>query len=674
MGGSDRLKKGRKSKAQRVQMRKLQAEEEKDVAVELLVVPKEGFMIEELMSELATTQANIIKILFMKGIAVQMGQMLDRDAVVAVAEDMAVEWIDEDEKGVTHEAKKTTKFNTEEDEEFLESRPPVVTIMGHVDHGKTSLLDYIRKSKVAAGEAGGITQGIGAYQITTPVGEDEEETTITFLDTPVHEAFSAMRARGARVTDIAIIIVAADDGLRPQTEEAVAHAQAAEVPIIVAINKIDKPAADIEFVRGEMAKVGLTCEEWGGETPMIPISAKTGEGIDDLLETIALQSEISELSSNPNKLALGSVIEAQLDKQRGSISTLLVQAGTLKVGDPVSVGEVYGKIRAMESATGEKIEVAGPSMPVSVLGLNGVPVAGDEFTVCESEQKARERAEKATEEARSSRLGAVSGNVASLTNISGMTEESLQTINLILKTDVSGSTEAIKAALLQLPQDRVQLRFLMSSVGEVSESDVDLAAASDGIILAFNTPASDRVEDVAKRAGVEIRSYNVIYGLIDEIRDAMEGKLSEVKDEVPVGKAEVKAVFGGGSAKVAGSLVLEGSIKKGTFMRVVRKRKEVFNGKVGSLRRFKDPVKKVDSGEECGIGADPEWPDFMEGDIIECFDLVERKQTLESASEMLKEQVKEYRSKDEERAAKAAAELEKYQKKRGAETPPAAKK
>jgi len=668
------LKKGRKSKAQRVQMRRIQAEEEKDVAVELLVVPKDGFMIEELMAELATTQANIIKVLFMKGIAVQMGQMLDRDTVVAVAEDMAVEWIDEDEKGVTHEARKTTKFNTEEDEEFLEPRPAVVTIMGHVDHGKTSLLDYIRKSKVAAGEAGGITQGIGAYQITTPVGEDEEETTITFLDTPGHEAFSAMRARGARVTDIAIIIVAADDGLRPQTEEAVAHAQAAEVPIIVAINKIDKPAADIEFVRGEMAKVGLTCEEWGGETAMIPISAKTGEGIDDLLETIALQSEISELSANPNKLALGSVIEAQLDKQRGSIATLLVQAGTLKVGDPVSVGEVHGKIRAMESATGEKIEFAGPSMPVSVLGLNGVPVAGDEFAVCESEQDARERAEKATEEARSSRLGAVAGNVASLTNISGVVEDSLQTINLILKADVSGSTEAIKAALMQLPQDRVQLRFLLSSVGEVSESDVDLAAASGGIILAFNTPASDRVEDVAKRAGVEIRSYDVIYGLIDEIRDAMEGKLSEVKDEVPVGKAEVKAVFGGGSSKVAGSLVLEGSIKKGTFMRVVRgpNRKEMFNGKVGSLRRFKDAVKKVDSGEECGIGGDPEWPDFKEGDIIECFDLVERKQTLESASETLKEQVKEYRSKDEERAAKAAAELEKYQRKRGAETPPPA--
>jgi translation initiation factor IF-2 len=407
---------------------------------------------------------------------------------------------------------------------------------------------------------------------------------------------------------------------------------------------------------------------------MIPISAKTGEGIDDLLETIALQSEISELSANPNKLALGSVIEAQLDKQRGSIATLLVQAGTLKVGDPISVGEVHGKIRAMESATGEKIEFAGPSMPVSVLGLNGVPVAGDEFAVCESEQDARERAEKATEEARSSRLGAVAGNVASLTNISGVVEDSLQTINLILKADVSGSTEAIKAALMQLPQDRVQLRFLLSSVGEVSESDVDLAAASGGIILAFNTPASDRVEDVAKRAGVEIRSYDVIYGLIDEIRDAMEGKLSEVKDEVPVGKAEVKAVFGGGSSKVAGSLVLEGSIKKGTFMRVVRgpNRKEMYNGKVGSLRRFKDAVKKVDSGEECGIGGDPEWPDFKEGDIIECFDLVERKQTLESASETLKEQVKEYRSKDEERAAKAAAELEKYQRKRGAETPPPA--
>ena len=672
-GASDRLKKGRKSKAQRMQMRKLQAEEERDVATELLEVPKDGLMIEELMAELATTQANIIKILFMKGIAVQMGQMLDRDAVVAVAEDMAIEWIDEDEKSIYYEARKVTKFNTEEDQDFLEPRPAVVTIMGHVDHGKTSLLDYIRKTKVAAGEAGGITQGIGAYQIKTFVGEDEQETTITFLDTPGHEAFSAMRARGARVTDIAIIIVAADDGLRPQTEEAVAHAQAADVPIIVAINKIDKPAADIEFVRGEMAKVGLTCEEWGGQTPMIPISAKTGEGIDYLLETIALQSEISELSANPNKRAVGSIIEAQLDKQRGSIATLLVQAGTLKIGDAVTCGEVYGKVRAMETATGERIEMALPSTPVAVLGLSGVPVAGDEFEVCESEQEAREKAEKITEESRNTRLGAVAGNVASLTNISGLVDSALQTINLIIKADVSGSTEAIKFALMQLPQDRVQLRFLMSSVGEVSESDVDLASASGGIILAFNTPASDRVVDLAKRRGVEIRKYDVIYGLIDEVRDAMEGKLSEVKDEVSVGKAEVKAVFGGGSSKVAGSIVTEGSIKKGMLMRVIRgsKRREVYNGKVGSLRRFKDAVKKVDNGEECGIGADPEWPDFQQGDIIECFELVERKQTLESASETLKEQVAEYRSKDDERAAKAAAEADKFQKRRGAvETPP----
>jgi translation initiation factor IF-2 len=400
-----------------------------------------------------------------------------------------VEWTDQSEKGVGDAARKITQFYESEDEDDLKPRPPVVTIMGHVDHGKTSLLDYIRKAKVAAGEAGGITQAIGAYQVTTTIGDDTKS--ITFLDTPGHEAFSAMRARGARVTDIAIVVVAADDGVRPQTREAVAHALAAGVPLIIAVNKMDKEGANPERVKEELAALEVLCEEWGGDVPMIGVSAKTGMGIDQLLETIALTAEVEELVANPDRNARGTVVEAYLDKQRGAMATLLVQTGTLRMGDAVLVGSNWGKVRAITDAYGAKLEEAGPSTPVQIMGLGGVPMAGEEFDVMDTESEARDMAEKRSDEAR---INIIEGNTVSLSNLSAAKgdQDGVQVINLIVKTDVSGSVEAVKAALGALPQDRVILRFLHTAAGEVTESDVDLAAASEGIVLAFNTQVSDK--------------------------------------------------------------------------------------------------------------------------------------------------------------------------------------
>ena len=400
-----------------------------------------------------------------------------------------MEWTDQSEKGVGDAARKITQFYESEDEDDLKPRPPVVTIMGHVDHGKTSLLDYIRKAKVAAGEAGGITQAIGAYQVTTTIGDDTKS--ITFLDTPGHEAFSAMRARGARVTDIAIVVVAADDGVRPQTREAVAHALAAGVPLIIAVNKMDKEGANPERVKEELAALEVLCEEWGGDVPMIGVSAKTGMGIDQLLETIALTAEVEELVANPDRNARGTVVEAYLDKQRGAMATLLVQTGTLRMGDAVLVGSNWGKVRAITDAYGAKLEEAGPSTPVQIMGLGGVPMAGEEVDVMDTESEARDMAEKRSDEAR---INIIEGNTVSLSNLSAAKgdQDGVQVINLIVKTDVSGSEEAVKAALGALPQDRVILRFLHTAAGEVTESDVDLAAASEGIVLAFNTQVSDK--------------------------------------------------------------------------------------------------------------------------------------------------------------------------------------
>ena len=649
--GSDQVARRRGGKAARAAQRRAEAEANKAVAVELLEVPAEGMAIEPLCELLATTQGDVIKVLFMKGIAIQMGQVLDRDTVIAVAEARDVEWIDKEEGGVETAARKETDFYGEDDEEDLSSRPPVVTIMGHVDHGKTSLLDYIRKAKVAAGEAGGITQAIGAYQVSTSINDESRE--ITFLDTPGHEAFSAMRARGARVTDVAIVVVAADDGVRPQTKEAVSHARAAGVPLIIAVNKIDKEGANPERVKEELAALEVVCEEWGGDVPMIQVSAKQGTGVDKLLETVALVAEVEELVANPDRNARGTVVEAYLDKQRGAMATLLVQTGTLRMGDAVLVGQHWGKVRAIADAYGNKLEEAGPSMPVQIMGLGGVPMAGEEFDVMDSETDARDAAEARADEAR---INIIEGNAVSLSNLAAAKddEDGVQTINVIVKTDVSGSVEAVKAALGALPQDRVLLRFLHAAAGEVTESDIDLAAASEGIVLAFNTAVSDKVADRAKQARVELREYDVIYGLVDEIRNAMEGKLSGVQDEVFVGEAECKAVFGGGNSKVAGCLVLEGSLAKGANLRVMRGKKEMYVGKVGSLRRVKDIVKKVESGLECGVGADPEWGEWKPGDTIECFDLVDRVQTLESASDELGKKVDEIKA-AEEREKKAAA-------------------
>ena len=665
--GSDQVARRRGGKAARAAQRRAKAEAEKAVAVEILEVPADGMDMETLCDLLATSQAEVIKVLFLRGIAIQMGQVLDRDTVIAVAEAQDVEWIDMDEKGVEEGARKTTEFYEDEDEDDLVPRPPVVTIMGHVDHGKTSLLDYIRNSKVASGEAGGITQAIGAYQVSTSINGEERE--ITFLDTPGHEAFSAMRARGARVTDVAIVVVAADDGVRPQTKEAVSHARAAGVPLIIAINKIDKEGANPDRVKEELAGLEVVCEEWGGDTPMIQVSAKQGTGVEQLLETIALTAEIEELVANPDRNARGTVVEAYLDKQRGAMATLLVQTGTLRMGDPVLVGANWGKVRAITDAYGEKLEEAGPSTPVQIMGLGGVPMAGEEFDVMDTEAEAREAAET---RASADRINVIEGNTVSLSNLAAAKgdEDGVQTINIIVKTDVSGSVEAVKAALGALPQDRVILRFLHAAAGEVTESDIDLAAASEGIILAFNTPVSDRVADRAKAARVELRAYDVIYGLVDEVRAAMEGKLSGVQDEVFVGKAECKAVFGGGNSKVAGVLVLDGELRMKANLRVTRKGKEQYVGKVGSLRRVKDQVKKVESGLECGVGADPEWGEWKPGDVIECFDLVDRVQTLESASDELGKKVQELNAAEERK--KAAEALAAEQAKERAEGAPAA--
>ena len=455
--GSDQVARRRGGKAARAAQRRAKAEAEKAVAVEILEVPADGMDMETLCDLLATSQAEVIKVLFLRGIAIQMGQVLDRDTVIAVAEAQDVEWIDLDEKGVEEGARKTTEFYEDEDEDDLVDRPPVVTIMGHVDHGKTSLLDYIRNSKVASGEAGGITQAIGAYQVSTSINGEERE--ITFLDTPGHEAFSAMRARGARVTDVAIVVVAADDGVRPQTKEAVSHAKAAGVPLIIAINKIDKEGANPDRVKEELAALEVVCEEWGGETPMIQVSAKQGTGVEELLETIALTAEVEELVANPDRNARGTVVEAYLDKKRGAMATLLVQTGTLRMGDPVLVGANWGKVRAISDAYGETLEEAGPSTPVQIMGLGGVPMAGEEFDVMDSEAKAREAAEA---RASADRINIIEGNTVSLSNLAAAKgdEDGVQTINIIVKTDVSGSVEAVKAALGALPQDRVILRFL----------------------------------------------------------------------------------------------------------------------------------------------------------------------------------------------------------------------
>ncbi|CAL9114670.1 unnamed protein product [Musa textilis] len=629
-------RKGRKwSKASRKAARLQAAKAAEPVKVEILEVGKEGMFTEELAYNLAVSETDILAFLYARGVKPEAVQTLDKDIVKMICKEYDVEVIEVDPVRVEDMAKKKEVLD-EEDLDMLEDRPPVITIMGHVDHGKTTLLDYIRKSRVVASEAGGITQGIGAYKVLVPV--DGKPRPCVFLDTPGHEAFGAMRARGARVTDIVIIVVAADDGVRPQTNEAIAHAKAAGVPIVIGINKIDKDGANPERAMQELSSVGLMPELWGGDIPMVQISALKGENVDELLETVMLVAELQELKANPKRNAKGTVIEAGLDKAKGAVATLIVQNGTLKKGDVVVCGEAFGKVRAMFDDRGGRVDEAGPSMAVQVIGLSNVPIAGDEFEVVESLDVARQRAEACAESLWAARISAKAGETkVTLSSIASAVASGKQSgldvhqLNIILKVDVQGSIEAVRQALQVLPQDNVNLKFLLQAPGEVSTSDVDLAVASEAIIFGFNVKAPGSVKSYADKKNVEIRLYRIIYDLIDDMRNAMEGLLEPVEEQVPIGTADVRATFGSGSGRVAGCMVTEGKVVKDCGVQVVRNGKTVHTGTIDSLRRVKEDVKEVGAGLECGIGVN-DFDDWEAGDVIEAFNTVKKQRTLEEAS------------------------------------------
>ncbi|MBC6418409.1 MAG: translation initiation factor IF-2 [Prochloron sp. SP5CPC1] len=590
------------------------------------VVLRSSLTVREIADLLKTPETEIIKLLFFKGIPVNITQTLELDTARLVAEELGV-------KVETPEEESTGLIRTEmleaKDKDHLLPRPPVVTIMGHVDHGKTTLLDSIRQTKVAQGEAGGITQHIGAYHVD--VEHEDKTQQIVFLDTPGHEAFTAMRARGTRVTDIAILVVAADDGVQPQTREAISHAKAAGVPIVVAINKIDKPDAQPERIKQELMELGLVWEDWGGDTIMVPVSALKGDNLDSLLEMIVLVAELEELSANPHRPAKGTVIEAHLDRTRGPVATLLVQNGTLRVGDTIVAGSVLGKIRAMIDDRGTKVEAATPSFAVEILGLNEVPAAGDEFDVFANEKEARSVANSRSSAQRQSRLQqAMSSRRISLSSISSRAQEgSLKELNLILKADVQGSVEAIIGSLKQLPQNEVQIRLLLAAPGEVRSTDVDLAAASGAVIIAFNTSLANGARQAADQEGVDIREYNIIYKLLDDIQGAMEGLLDPEEVEESHGEAEVRAVFTVGRGAVAGCYVLSGKMVRNRLMRVRRKGEVIYEGSLDSLKRIKEDVREVNAGYECGIGSD-KFHDWQEGDIIEAYQMVMKRRSLSS--------------------------------------------
>lgn len=601
-------------------------EEAKQQRPETLVLYSE-LTVHELAERMLVPETEIIKALFFKGIAANINQTLDIPTASMVANEFEIEVETAEAEA---EAKKTTEMLDAADLENLVRRPPVVTIMGHVDHGKTTLLDSIRKTKVAQGEAGGITQHIGAYHVD--LGEGDEHKRIVFLDTPGHEAFTAMRARGARVTDIAILVVAADDGVRPQTIEAISHARAAEVPIVVAINKVDKEEANPDRVKQELMEHGLVPEEWGGDAIMVPVSAIKGENLDELLEMLALVAEVEDLHANPDRTARGTIIEANLDKARGPVATLLVQNGTLRIGDSIVAGSVFGKVRAMVDDRGNRVDESAPSSAVEVLGLNDVPAAGDEFEVYKDEKEARSIADQRAEQQRQSRLQqSMASRRVTLSTLSAQAQEGeLKELNLILKADVQGSVEAILGALQQLPQNEVQVRVLLAAPGEISETDVDLAAASNAVIIGFNTTLASGARRAADEAGVDVRDYSIIYKLLEDIEGAMEGLLEPEEVEEPLGQVQVRAVFQVGRGAVAGCYVQSGKAIRNCRIRVRRGDEVVYTGNLDSLKRVKDDVKEVNSGFECGIGVD-NFNAWQEGDIIETFRLVTKRRTLATA-------------------------------------------
>ncbi len=562
----------------------------------------------ELALRMKKTAAEVVKTLIKNGVMASVSDVIDFDTAAIIAEELGCKV----EKEVIVTIEERLIDTAEDKEEDLIPRAPVVVVMGHVDHGKTSLLDYIRHADVASGEAGGITQHIGAYQVQV------KGKPITFLDTPGHEAFTAMRARGAMITDVAILVVAADDGIMPQTVESINHAKAAEIPIIVAINKMDKPEANPDRIKQQLTEYGLVTEEWGGDTIVCPISAKTGMGIDSLLEMVLLTAEMQELRANPNRTAHGAVIEAKLDKGRGPVATLLVQNGTLKQGDVIIAGTAVGRVRAMTNARGEKLTQAGPSVPVEIIGMSEVPGAGDDFHAVADERMARELVEQRKHEQKQAASGAV-GKVTLEDLFSQIQAGEMKNLNIIVKADVQGSAEAIRASLEKLSCDEVRVRVIHCAVGAISESDVMLAATSGAIIVGFNVRPDNNARDTAARLEVDMRMYRVIYDAIDEIEAAMKGMLAPKFKEVELGRAEVRQVYKiTGAGIVAGCYVTEGRIERKANLRLVRDGIVVHEGEIASLRRFKDDVKEVAQGYECGVTIE-KYQDLKEGDVMEVF-------------------------------------------------------
>lgn len=579
--------------------------EEKSV-VDGVVEYEEGITVDELSQKIGQTPANVIKVLFMLGTMVTINSSLNDEQVELICMEYGLEC----KKVVPVSEVNFEDLEVVDDPKDLVPRPPVITIMGHVDHGKTTLLDHIRKSRVAEGEFGGITQHIGAYQVSV------KGKKITFLDTPGHEAFTAMRARGAMITDIVIIVVAADDGVMPQTREAVDHALAANVPIIVAINKIDKPGADPQRIMTEVSELGLMPEEWGGDVPYVNISAKKGIGIDELLETVTVVAELAELKANPKRMAYGSVIEGRLDKGRGPVATLLIQNGTLRSGNPIVVGATYGRVRQLVDDRGREIKSAGPATPVEITGLNDVPEAGDKFMVFETEREARhvgeERAQKKIEEERNST------SAMSLDDLfSQMKSGEVVDLNIIVKADVNGTAEAVKSSLEKIDVEGARVNVIRSTVGAISESDILLASASKAIIYGFNVRPDANVRRKADEEGVEIRLHQVIYKMVEEIEAAMKGMLAPEMEEVVTGQAEIRHIYKVSKiGNIAGCYVTDGSIKRDCGIRLIREGIIVYEGKLASLKRFKDDAKEVNQGYECGLTIE-NYNDIKEGDIVE---------------------------------------------------------
>ena len=576
----------------------------------------ETITVSELAQQMSVKAAEVVKFMFKLGTPVTINQVLDQETAQLVAEELGHKVTLVSDTALEDSLAESLKFEGE-----VESRAPVVTVMGHVDHGKTSLLDYIRRAKVAAGEAGGITQHIGAYHVETDRGM------VTFLDTPGHAAFTAMRARGAKATDIVILVVAADDGVMPQTREAVQHAKAAGVPLVVAVNKIDKPGADIDRIRNELAVEGVTSEEWGGDTPFVKVSAKMGTGVDELLEAVLLQAEILELTATPTAPGRGVVVESRLDKGRGPVATILVQDGTLRQGDMVLCGSNYGRVRAMLDENGKPVKEAGPSIPVEILGLDGTPEAGDELSVVADEKKAREVALFRQGKYREVKLARA--HAGKLENIfETMGQEEKKTLNIVLKTDVRGSLEALQGSLSGLGNDEVQVRVIGGGVGGITESDANLALASNAVLFGFNVRADAGARKIVEQEGLDMRYYNVIYDIIEDVKKALTGMLgSDVRENI-LGVAEVRDVFRSPKfGAIAGCMVIEGTVYRNRPIRVLREDVVIFEGELESLRRFKDDASEVRNGMECGIGV-KSYNDVKVGDKIEVFEKVQVARTL----------------------------------------------